>query len=93
MNNIMDGVGASLTLKKKIAELINSKVDLEVEKIEQLIEIPPRPEMKLIGEYQDLLEKINQSYDEKLNERLLSLQTKMDDLNLWDLESKEDHFC
>ena len=33
-------------------------------------------EMKLIGEYQDLLEKINQSYDEKLNERLLSLQTK-----------------
>lgn len=45
-------------------------------------------EMKLIGEYQDLLEKINQSYDEKLNERLLSLQTKMDDLNLWDLESE-----
>lgn len=34
--------------KKKIAELINSKVDLEVEKIEQLIEIPPRPEM---GDY------------------------------------------
>ena len=34
--------------KKKIAELINSKVDLEVEKIEQLIEIPPKPEM---GDY------------------------------------------
>lgn len=34
--------------KKKIAELINSKVNLEVEKIEQLIEIPPRPEM---GDY------------------------------------------
>ena len=31
--------------KKKIAELINSKVHLEVEKIEQLIEIPPKPEM------------------------------------------------
>ncbi|MBS6601258.1 MAG: arginine--tRNA ligase [Clostridium sp.] len=34
--------------KKKIAELINSKVHLEVEKIEQLIEIPPKPEM---GDY------------------------------------------
>ena len=44
-------------------------------------------EMKLIGEYQDILEKINHSYDEKLNDKLLALQTKMDDLNLWDLES------
>ncbi len=45
-------------------------------------------EMKLIGQYQDILEKINISYDEKLNEKLLILQTKMDDLNLWDLESE-----
>ncbi len=34
--------------KKKIAELIKTKVDLDVEKIQQLIEIPPRPEM---GDY------------------------------------------
>ena len=34
--------------KKKIAELIKEHVDLELEKIEALIEIPPRPEM---GDY------------------------------------------
>lgn len=34
--------------KKKIAELIGSLVELDVEKIEQLIEIPPKPEM---GDY------------------------------------------
>ena len=45
-------------------------------------------EMQLIGQYQDILEKINISYDEKLNEKLLNLQSKMDDLNLWDLESE-----
>lgn len=44
-------------------------------------------EMKLIGQYQDILEKINHTYDENLNNTLLSLQSKMDDLNLWDLES------
>ena len=44
-------------------------------------------EMKIIGNYQDVLDKINKSYDEKLNDRLLKLQEKMDALNLWDLES------
>ena len=34
--------------KKKIAELIKSQVELDLEKIEQLIEIPPKPEM---GDY------------------------------------------
>ncbi|MBD7911362.1 MULTISPECIES: arginine--tRNA ligase [Clostridium] len=34
--------------KKKVAELISAEVELEIEKIEQLIEIPPRPEM---GDY------------------------------------------
>ena len=43
-------------------------------------------EMKIIGDYQDVLDKINKSYDEKLNDRLLKLQEKMDALNLWDLE-------
>ena len=44
-------------------------------------------ETKIIGDYQDVLDKINKSYDEKLNDRLLKLQEKMDALNLWDLES------
>ena len=44
-------------------------------------------EMKIIGDYQDVLDKINKSYDEKLNDKLLKLQEKMDALNLWDLES------
>ena len=44
-------------------------------------------EMKIIGDYQYVLDKINKSYDEKLNDRLLKLQEKMDALNLWDLES------
>ena len=44
-------------------------------------------EMKIIGDYQDVLDKINKSYDEKLNDRLLKLQEKMDALNLWALES------
>ncbi|MDO5011248.1 MAG: ABC-F family ATP-binding cassette domain-containing protein [Intestinibacter bartlettii] len=44
-------------------------------------------EMKIIGDYQDILDKINKSYDEELNEKLLKLQEKMDALNLWDLES------
>jgi arginyl-tRNA synthetase len=34
--------------KKKIASLINQEIDLDIEKIEQLIEIPPRAEM---GDY------------------------------------------
>ena len=31
--------------KKKIAELIKEHVDLDLDKIEGLIEVPPRPEM------------------------------------------------
>ncbi|RDY29489.1 ABC transporter ATP-binding protein [Romboutsia weinsteinii] len=45
-------------------------------------------EMKLLGEYQDTLEKINTNYDDNLNKKLLSLQEKIDALNLWDLESE-----
>ena len=45
-------------------------------------------EMKLLGEYEDILEKINVSFDESLNNKLLSLQDKIDALNLWDLESE-----
>ncbi|MBE6052236.1 MAG: arginine--tRNA ligase [Clostridium sp.] len=34
--------------KKKVAELISAEVELDIEKVEQLIEIPPKPEM---GDY------------------------------------------
>ena len=45
-------------------------------------------EMKLLGEYEEVLEKINNSFDENLNKKLLSLQEQIDALNLWDLESE-----
>ena len=31
--------------KKKVAELIKTEVDMDIESIEKLIEIPPKPEM------------------------------------------------
>ena len=43
------------------------------------------PEMKLLMEYEDLLEKV--IVDPSLNDRLIQLQSKIDTMNLWDLES------
>lgn len=43
------------------------------------------PEMKLLMEYEDLLDKV--LMDTSLNERLIQLQSKIDTMNLWDLES------
>lgn len=46
------------------------------------------PEMKLLMEYEILLEDINKnSVDDKKNNRLISLQGKIDSMNIWDLES------
>lgn len=46
------------------------------------------PEMKLLREYETLLEDINTgNYDEEKNNRLIALQGKIDDMNIWDLES------
>lgn len=45
-------------------------------------------EMNLLGQYQEVLEKLTISYDDNLNKKLLSLQEKIDALNLWDLESE-----
>lgn len=45
-------------------------------------------EMKLLRDYQETLDKINSNYDDNLNTKLLSLQDKIDSLNLWDLESE-----
>lgn len=43
------------------------------------------PEMKLLMEYEDLLNKVTS--DPSLNNRLIQLQSKIDTMNLWDLES------
>ena len=41
--------------------------------------------MKLLMEYEDLLDRV--SIDPSLNDRLIQLQSKIDTMNLWDLES------
>ncbi|MGX4599297.1 ABC-F family ATP-binding cassette domain-containing protein [Faecalimicrobium sp. JNUCC 81] len=46
------------------------------------------PEMKLLLEYQETLEEINKNYNDSLNNTLISIQEKIDALNLWDLESE-----
>jgi len=43
------------------------------------------PEMKLLMEYEDLLNKV--ATDPSLNNRLIQLQSRIDTMNLWDLES------
>lgn len=45
-------------------------------------------ELKLISQYQKVLEELNSNYSDELNRKLLSLQEKIDTLNLWDLESE-----
>ncbi|WP_066893296.1 ABC-F family ATP-binding cassette domain-containing protein [Clostridium nigeriense] len=43
------------------------------------------PEMKLLMEYEDLLDRV--STDSSLNNKLIKVQSKIDTMNLWDLES------
>ena len=45
-------------------------------------------EMRLLLEYEETLEKLNSDYSDSLNSKLISLQDKIDALNLWDLESE-----
>lgn len=45
-------------------------------------------ELKFISQYQKVLEEVNSNYSDELNRKLLSLQEKIDTLNLWDLESE-----
>ena len=45
-------------------------------------------EMKLLLEYQETLDEINNNFNDSLNNKLISLQEKIDNLNLWDLESE-----
>lgn len=45
-------------------------------------------EMKLLLEYQETLDEINNNFNDNLNNKLIYLQEKIDSLNLWDLESE-----
>ncbi len=45
-------------------------------------------EMKLLLEYEETLDALSKNYNENLNTELISLQEKIDALNLWDLESE-----
>lgn len=46
------------------------------------------PEMKILMEYETLLEDINSgNYDDEKNNTLIELQEKIDSMNLWDVES------
>nr|WP_317331582.1 ABC-F family ATP-binding cassette domain-containing protein [uncultured Romboutsia sp.] len=45
-------------------------------------------EMKLLLEYEETLDALSKDYNENLNNKLISLQEKIDALNLWDLESE-----
>ncbi|WP_294352080.1 ABC-F family ATP-binding cassette domain-containing protein [uncultured Clostridium sp.] len=45
-------------------------------------------ELKLLMEYEKLVEKLNSEVSEELNNRLLKVQGEIDALNLWDLESE-----
>ncbi|MCR8745041.1 ABC-F family ATP-binding cassette domain-containing protein [Romboutsia lituseburensis] len=46
------------------------------------------PEMKLLLEYQETLDSLAKNFNDDLNNKLISLQEKIDALNLWDLESE-----
>lgn len=46
------------------------------------------PEMKLLLEYQETLDCLTKDFNDSLNNKLISLQEKIDALNLWDLESE-----
>ncbi|WP_025162010.1 ABC-F family ATP-binding cassette domain-containing protein [Paraclostridium bifermentans] len=45
-------------------------------------------EMKLLRDYQSILDSLSENFNEDLNNNLIKLQEKIDALNLWDLESE-----
>lgn len=65
----------------------NPKYDEDATVLEQVFK-GTSEEMRLLGEYEETLAKLNNNYDDKLNSKLISLQEKIDALNLWDLESE-----
>jgi ABC transport system ATP-binding/permease protein len=62
----------------------DTKFDDDATILEQIFK-GDTPEMKLLMEYEELLEKVNN--DISLNDKLIDLQSKIDTMNLWDLES------
>lgn len=66
----------------------NPDYDEEATIIEQVFK-GNSEEMKVLGEYEGLLERINlEPNNEELHSRLINIQVKVDALNLWDLESE-----
>ncbi|EQK42393.1 heme ABC exporter, ATP-binding protein CcmA [[Clostridium] bifermentans ATCC 638] len=45
-------------------------------------------EMKILRDYQSILDSLSENFNEDLNNNLIKLQEKIDALNLWDLESE-----
>lgn len=45
-------------------------------------------EMKILRDYQSILDSLSENFNEDLNNDLIKLQEKIDALNLWDLESE-----
>ncbi len=65
----------------------NPDFDEEATVLEQVFK-GNSPEMKLLRDYQEILEILQKDYNGEINERLLKLQDQIDRLNLWDLESE-----
>lgn len=65
----------------------NPNFDEEATVLEQVFK-GNSPEMKLLRDYQEILEILQKDYNDEINERLLKLQDQIDRLNLWDLESE-----
>ena len=65
----------------------NPEFDEEATVLEQVFK-GNSPEMKLLRDYQEILEILQKDYNDEINERLLKIQDQIDSLNLWDLESE-----
>ena len=66
----------------------NSEFDSNATVLQQIFKGDTR-EMKLLMEYEELLEKVSSnSFNEEDNNKLIKIQEKIDALNLWNLESE-----
>ncbi|MBQ5695445.1 MAG: ABC-F family ATP-binding cassette domain-containing protein [Clostridium sp.] len=65
----------------------NSEFDPEATVIQQIFK-GDTPEMKLLMEYEELLERTSSEFNEEDNNKLIKIQEKIDTLNLWNLESE-----
>lgn len=63
----------------------NPEYDFQATVLEQVFKGTSK-EMKLLRDYEDVLERVNEG--ENLSDRLISLQSQIDNMNLWDLESE-----